>query len=123
MTFSTNSFLEFIIPKSSNICVIAFVSNSESKSKELDHLKPVVTQFTEDPVSFAYVDVSKDSLIQKSLGGGKAVLYKSKRSKYMELPTESADALKNSINDALGGGGTWHKADPLVFGNQSHDEL
>ena len=52
-----------------------------------------------------------------------AVLYKPKRSKYIELPIDSADRLKDAISDALGGGGSWQKASPLVFGNKAHDEL
>ena len=109
--------------KSANICVIAFVESSESKSKDLDPLKPAIGHFAEDPVSFAYVDVSKDLHIQGALGGSKAVLYKPKRGKYMALPSDSADALKDAVSDALGGGGSWEKAGAIVFGSEAHDEL
>ena len=95
--------------KSANICVIIF-TNPETHKAETEHLKPVLQSFTEDPVSFAYVDISKEPLMQKDVfGGSKAVLYKSKRSKYMELPVGSADQMRDAISDALGGGGTWEK--------------
>ena len=57
--------------------------------------------------SYIHQDVFADS---------KAVLYKPKRSKFMSLPVNSADALFAAISDALGGGGTWNKAEELLFG-------
>jgi hypothetical protein len=48
-----------------------------------------------------------------------AVLYKSKRNKFMSLPVSSAEALKYAISDALGGGGSWKKPEKeLIFGVQ-----
>ena len=41
-------------PKSSNICVIIF-TESNSHQTQLDELKPVITDFAQDPVSFAYI--------------------------------------------------------------------
>ena len=42
-------------PKSSNICVIVF-TEKEAKEGQLSPLKSVITQFENDPVSFAFVD-------------------------------------------------------------------
>ena len=42
-------------PKSSNICVIVFTENA-AKEEQLSPLKPVIIQFENDPVSFAFVD-------------------------------------------------------------------
>ena len=93
--------------------MIVFVSSEVAKAQETDHLKSAISNFSEDPLSFAYIDVSKEGGVHKALGGGKAVLYKPKRSKYMNLPVDTVDAFKNSINDALGGGGTWEKGSEL----------
>lgn len=42
----------------------------------------------------------------------------------MALPASSAETLKSAISDALGGGGSWTKADELLFGGpEIHTEL
>jgi len=43
----------------------------------------------------------------------------------MTLPVTSADDLKSSISDALGGGGSWTSASELLFGHgtEIHAEL
>ena len=41
-------------PKSSNICVIIFTEGEDFRS-QLDELKPVIEDFRQDPVSFAYI--------------------------------------------------------------------
>ena len=117
-------------PKSSNICVIVFTETAPTDRKEqLDPLKEVIELFENDPVDFAYLDMYKESYIHQDVfADSKAVLYKPKRSKFMSLPVNSADALFAAISDALGGGGTWNKAEELLFGQKAgaaahHTEL
>lgn len=77
----------------------------------------MIELFENDPVDFAYLDMYNESYIHQDVfADSKAVLYKPKRSKFMSLPVSSADALFNAISDALGGGGTWNKAEELLFG-------
>lgn len=47
-------------PKSTNICAILFVDGEDQAAQraELDALKPVVSQFSSDPVSFVYVSAT-----------------------------------------------------------------
>lgn len=50
--------------KSSNICVIIFTeSDAADRESQLEPLKPVIEQFENDPVSFAYLDMYKESYI------------------------------------------------------------
>lgn len=105
-------------PKSSNICVILFTQGDDYKT-QLDSLKPVIENFAQDPVSFAYIRSEDEPHIYREVfGSNSAVLYKPKRSKYMSLPIDSVDSLKSAISDALGGGGSWSKAGELVFGQE-----
>lgn len=68
---------------------------------------------------------SEPYIHQEVFASSKAVLYKPKRSKFMSLPVNSAEALKSAISDALGGGGSWNKAGELSFGHgfQMNTEL
>lgn len=80
-------------PKSSNICVIIFTEGSDFRS-QLDELKPVIANFSQDPVSFAYIQAANEPYIhQEVFASSKAVLYKPKRSRFMSLPASSADTL------------------------------
>lgn len=58
-------------------------------------------------------------------GGAKAVLYKAKRGKYMEVSVESVDQASMVLVDALGGGGSWMKTEKgIKFApSNAHDEL
>ena len=103
-------------PKSSNVCVIVFTETDDHKS-ELSQLKPVIENFSSDPVSFAFIKAAQEPYIhQKVFASSKAVLYKPKRSKYMSLPVDSAEALGSAVSDALGGGGSWQGTSELLFG-------
>lgn len=95
-------------PKSSNICVIIFTESDDYRA-ELDELKTVISDFQQDPVSFAYIKAKDEPYIhQEVFASSKAVLFKPKRSRFMSLPVTSAESLKSSISDALGGGGSWN---------------
>ena len=51
-------------PKSSNICVIVFTaSDAAERESQLEPLKSVIELFENDPVSFAYIDTSKEAYI------------------------------------------------------------
>ena len=115
-------------PKSSNICVIIFTEgNDEAANRsQLDELKPIIEDFQQDPVSFAYIRTDSEPYIhQEVFASSRAVLYKPKRNKFMSLPVTSAESLKSAISDALGGGGSWNKAGELLFGHgiDIHTEL
>ena len=104
-------------PKSTNICVIIFTEGEDFRS-QLDELKPVIANFSQDPVSFTYIQAKGEPFIhQEVFASSRAVLFKPKRKNYMSLPATSAEALNNAISDALGGGGSWNKASELLFGN------
>lgn len=108
-------------PKSSNICVIIFTEGDDYRA-QLDELKPVIANFSQDPVSFAYIKAKDEPYIhQEVFASSRAVLYKPKRGRFMSLPASSAEALKSAISDALGGGGSWNKAGELLFG-QAKDQ-
>ena len=49
-------------PKSSNLCVIIFTEGAGFRA-ELDKLKPVIESFSQDPVSFTYIDAQKEQYI------------------------------------------------------------
>jgi len=75
-------------PKSSNICVIVFTEGSDRSL--LDELKPAIWSFEQDPVSFAYIDLTEEPYIHQTVfASSKAVLYKPKRNKFMSLPANS----------------------------------
>ena len=108
-------------PKSSNICVIIFTEGEDFRA-QLDELKPVIEDFRQDPVSFAYIQAKNEPYIhQEVFASSRAVLYKPKRGRFMSLPASSSENLKSAISDALGGGGSWNKAGELLFGHALDD--
>lgn len=112
-------------PKSSNICVIVFTEEASEK-EQLASLQPAILNFLQDPVSFTYIRRTDEPYIFSSVfEGNSAVLYKPKRNKFMSLPASSAEELKSTISDALGGGGSWSKSKELQWGQQAavNDEL
>lgn len=58
---------------------------------------------------------------ESMFGGSEAVLYKSKRQKFMPLSGD-ASAMGYTVSDALGGGGSWTKSSLLEF-SEVKDEL
>ena len=53
-------------PKSSNICVIIFTEGEDFRS-QLDELKPVIEDFRQDPISFAYMQAKSEPYIHQEI--------------------------------------------------------
>ena len=68
--------------KSSNVCLILFDDGSRQLSHEV---KALLDYYTNDPISFVYVDKFSESDLHKQFGNSAyhMVAYKPKRSKYL----------------------------------------
>lgn len=108
--------------KGGNLCVIIFTDTSEEAQvkAQLSKFEPVIASFESDPIQFAFMNKNVEAYnFENVFGSHEAVLYKPKRNKFMSLPVDSAEALKTAVSDALGGSGSWSKAEALKFGAKS----
>ena len=93
--------------------MILFFDPNDSTFAET--IKKLPLLFERDPISFAFIPPGEAGFNMKSshFENAPAVLYKPKRLKFRRI--DELDSLESIINDSLGGGGTWLKANPLSF--------
>mmetsp|Transcript_780 Transcript_780/g.1389 ORF Transcript_780/g.1389 Transcript_780/m.1389 type:complete len:380 (+) Transcript_780:703-1842(+) len=100
--------------KTSNLCLILFLKGKGQGL--LDLYMPLLDIFKNDPVTLTYVHASEEPYMRDQFGiqnGLGAVIYKPKRAKYLRLDKAldgdliDPSMIKDFIDDALGGGGSW----------------
>jgi hypothetical protein len=75
--------------------------------------------FSNDPITFTFIPESdkgygmKDSMFD----GSSAVIYKSKKKRFLPVAEPESNKLASVLSDVLGGGGKWKKSDVLQFGD------
>lgn len=91
---------------SSNICVILFTDASRSL---VEQVRPLLSSYENDPVTFVFVDKEKEKEIHDLFGesSNSVVAYKPKRGRYAAYRDQdlSTAGVKNFVDSILGGGG------------------